>query len=868
MVAWFGLWGFARLMATLALLCGRVALEESSATPSIPPTHKPAVHHEDNTTNPFLLFRVCGASPTGEIFRFPLEENCPNTEDKEHVEGILLIYKTNIVPYIFNVRKYRKLVTSTTIYKGWSQDAITNQYTSSFAMPLWESRLVDYNYECYNGIQVTENGHLTTYVDRDGYNESVRLVPADGLTSSIRRYHSQPELYVTPRNLLWSYTTRTTVNCEVIDMTARSQKPFEYFVTASGDSIETSPFYTNASRRVPVQVLNNYSVTDYGVGLGSGKNVTRFFATLNDFSISWKAATENSSYCPLVLWKGFPSAIQTKHEKSYHFIADAVTASFTNPLTDETSYFNTTYQCAWQDIEGEIQKRFDPVSKTHARNGSVQIYKTSGNLYVVWQPLVQLDLLAAHAKTINSTDNSTSPTTAPNTTTSTSSRRKRRDTGNTATNNSSSNNSSMEENLATSQVQFAYDQLRKSINRVLEQLSRVWCQNQYRASLMWYELSKINPTSVMSAIYGRPVSAKLVGDVVQISDCITVDQESVFVHRNLRVPGSKDLCYTRPVVGFKFVNGSELFVGQLGARNEILLSTNLVEVCQHSCEHYFQGGNHIYKYKNYEYVSTMNLTDVPTLHTMITLNLSLVENVDFQVIQLYSQKEKKLSNVFDIETMFREYNYYTQNLKGLRKDLDDSIHDGRDSFIQFLGDLVQDLGPVGDVIVNVASGVFSLFGSIVSGVISFLKNPFGGILAIALIVGGIIVLYLFITRSRTVYQAPIRMLYPEVDRAPQQNVQPIPEDQVRSILLAMHQFQQQQQQQQQQEEHTQRRSIFDTIRESTSNILRRRRGGGGYTRLRQRDSDGEGDYEDIQLRGPPPDYDDVGPSQDVAETGV
>nr|AAB27572.1 glycoprotein B [equine herpesvirus 5 EHV-5, 2-14, Peptide Partial, 71 aa] [Equid gammaherpesvirus 5] len=71
--------------------------------------------------------------------------------------------------------------------------------------------------------------------------------------------------------------------------------------------------------------LYNYCVTDYGVGLGSGEYVTRFFATLNDFSISWKAATENSSYCPLVLWKGFPSAIQTKHEKSYHFIADAVT---------------------------------------------------------------------------------------------------------------------------------------------------------------------------------------------------------------------------------------------------------------------------------------------------------------------------------------------------------------------------------------------------------------------------------------------------------------------------------------------------------------------------------------------------------------
>ncbi|UTM05177.1 envelope glycoprotein B [Equid gammaherpesvirus 2] len=864
------------LWCVAALLCQGVAQEVETTTPIA--THRPVVA-EENSANPFLPFRVCGASPTGgEIFRFPLEESCPNTEDKDHIEGIALIYKTNIVPYVFNVRKYRKIMTSTTIYKGWSEDSITNQHVRSYAVPLYEVQRMDHYYECFSAVQVNEGGHVNTYYDRDGWNETAFLKPADGLTSSIRRYQSQPEVYTTPRNLLWSYTTRTTVNCEITEMAARSMKPFDFFVTSVGDTIEMSPFRKGNST-VPekitkqphsIQLLENYAVTNYGMGLGHADNATRFFAIFGDYSLSWKATTENSSYCDLVLWKGFSNAIQTQHNSSLHFIANDITASFSTPLEEEPN-FNTTYECVWNSTQKEIQKKFAEVSKTHQLNGSPKVYKTTGNLYIVWQPLVQINLLEAHAKLLNDT-NSTTPTPTPPTSTSTGQRkRKRREVSNGGGSNSNGGNYTREESVAASQVQFAYDNLRKSINRVLGELSRAWCREQYRASLMWYELSKINPTSVMSAIYGRPVSAKLIGDVVSVSDCISVDQKSVFVHKNMKVPGKDDLCYTRPVVGFKFINGSELFAGQLGPRNEIVLSTSQVEVCQHSCEHYFQAGNQMYKYKDYYYVSTLNLTDIPTLHTMITLNLSLVENIDFKVIELYSKTEKRLSNVFDIETMFREYNYYTQNLNGLRKDLDDSIDHGRDSFIQTLGDIMQDLGTIGKVVVNVASGVFSLFGSIVSGVIGFFKNPFGGMLIIVLIIAGVVVVYLFMTRSRSIYSAPIRMLYPGVERAAQDpNAHPVSDDQIRNILLGMHRFQQREREEEQvrqEEERQGKRTLFELIRDSASNVLRRRRGGGGYQRLQhQHGSDDEGDYE--PLRRPDGGYDDVDVEAGTADTGV
>ncbi|UTM04709.1 envelope glycoprotein B [Equid gammaherpesvirus 2] len=862
------------LWCVAALLCQGVAQDP---TPTPIATHHPQVS-EENSTNPFLPFRVCGASPTGgEIFRFPLEESCPNTEDKDHIEGIALVYKTNIVPYIFKVRKYRKIMTSTTIYKGWSEDAITNQHTRSYGVYPWEARMMDYYYQCFNAIQVNEGGHINTYVDRDGWNETAFLKPADGLTTNIRRFQSQPDVYATPRNLLWSYTTRTTVNCEVTDMMARSIKPFNFFVTSVGDTVEMSPFVNNNTepasmlkKPVSLDVLHNYAITTYGQGLASGENATRLYATFNDYSLSWKAETENSSYCHLVLWKGFSNAIQTKHENSYHFIANEVTASFTTPLTNETLEFNRTYKCVWDNIEKEIQKKLDTLSKTHTRNGTVQIYKTTGNLYIAWQPLIHLDLLDAHAKATNASNITAAVTPSPPTQTSSQKRRKREVQSNGGGGSGDSTNSTIEGSVAASQLQFAYDNLRKSINKVLEEMSRAWCREQYRTSLMWYELSKINPTSVMSAIYGRPVSAKLIGDVVSVSDCIIVDQRSVFVHKNMRVAGKENTCYTRPVVGFKFVNGSDLFAGQLGPRNEILLSTSQVEVCQHSCEHYFQAGNQMYKYKNYYYDSTVNLTDIPTLHTMITLNLSLVENIDFKVIELYSKTEKRLSNVFDIETMFREYNYYTQNLNGLRKDLDDSIDHGRDSFIQTLGDIMQDLGTIGKVVVNVASGVFSLFGSIVSGVISFFKNPFGGMLIIVLIIAGVVVVYLFMTRSRSIYSAPIRMLYPGVERAAQEpGAHPVSEDQIRNILMGMHQFQQRQRVEEEarrEEELKGKRTLFGLIRDSATSVLRRRRGGGGYQRLQRDGSDDEGDYEPLRRQNGG--YDDVDVEAGTADTGV
>uniref|UniRef100_A0AAU7E2A6 Envelope glycoprotein B n=1 Tax=Rousettus bat herpesvirus TaxID=3141930 RepID=A0AAU7E2A6_9VIRU len=348
---------------------------------------------------------------------------------------------------------------------------------------------------------------------------------------------------------------------------------------------------------------------------------------------------------------------------------------------------------------------------------------------------------------------------------------------------------------------------------------------------MWYELSKINPTSVFSAIYNKPVSVQRVGDAFQISDCITVDQNSVSVQKSMKTK-TEGLCYSRPKVAFKFVNGTDFFEGQLGQRNEILLTTSNVENCKQGAEFYFFTSNSTYYYKDYIHVMTYNLSFLPTIDSFIALNLSFIENIDFKVIELYSSSERKLASAVDLETMFREYNYYTNQLTGLKKDLDDTINFNRNSLVQTFSDVLGDLGNVGKVIVNTVSVIFSFLGEIMVGIINFLKNPFGFFLLL-LVVGGIILL-IFVLRRRTnmIYQAPIRAMYPTLEQeAKEQRIQPMDPEHVKALLLGMHQLQQE-------EVKKKEAAPKESLIEKLKNGLRQRRGRGGgaaYEKLKQED---------------------------------
>lgn len=86
------------------------------------------------------------------------------------------------------------------------------------------------------------------------------------------------------------------------------------------------------------------------------------------------------------------------------------------------------------------------------------------------------------------------------------------------------------------------------------------------------ELTKINPTTVMSSIYGKAVAAKRLGDVISVSQCVPVNQATVTLRKSMRVPGSETMCYSRPLVSFSFINDTKTYEGQLGTDNEIFLT--------------------------------------------------------------------------------------------------------------------------------------------------------------------------------------------------------------------------------------------------------------------------------------------------------
>ncbi|QFN51605.1 ORF 8 [Macacine gammaherpesvirus 5] len=753
-------------------------------------------------------FRVCSASATGELFRFNLEKTCPGTEDKTHQEGILMVFKKNIVPHIFKVRRYRKVATSVTVYRGWTETAVTGKQEVIRPVPQYEINHMDTTYQCFSSMRVNVNGIVNTYTDRDFTNQTVFLQPVEGLTDNIQRYFSQPVLYTTPGWFPGIYRVRTTVNCEIVDMIARSAEPYSYFVTALGDTVEVSPFCHNDStcsvaekteNGLGVRALTNYTIVDFATRKPTTE--TRVFADSGEYTVSWKAEDPKSAVCALTLWKTFPRAIQTTHEASYHFVANDVTATFTSPLS-EVANFTGTYSCLDEVIQKTLNDTIKKLSDTHVTNGSAQYYKTEGGLFLLWQPLTPLSLVD-EMRGLNGT------TPAPPATTSTVSRVRR----------SVNTNEQATDNLAAPQLQFAYDKLRASINKVLEELSRAWCREQVRDTYMWYELSKINPTSVMTAIYGRPVSAKFVGDAISVTDCVAVDQASVSIHKSLRT-STPGMCYSRPPVTFRFLNSTTLFKGQLGPRNEIILTDNQVEACKETCEHYFIASNVTYYYKDYVFVKKINTSEISTLGTFIALNLSFIENIDFRVIELYSRAEKKLSgSVFDIETMFREYNYYTQRLAGLREDLDNTIDLNRDRLARDLSEIVADLGDVGRTVVNVASSVITLFGSIVSGFINFIKSPFGGMLMILVIVAVVLIVFALNRRTNAIAQAPIRMIYPDIDKM-QPSGGKVDQEQIKNILAGMHQLQQEERRRLDE----QQRSAPSLFRRASDGLKRRFRG--------------------------------------------
>ncbi|AAK38211.1 ORF4 [callitrichine gammaherpesvirus 3] len=763
-------------------------------------------------------FRVCEMNNHGDIFRFATRISCPNFNLQEnHTEGILIVFKDNIIPYTFNVRAYTKVVTTVTVYNGWYADAVTNAHEERYSVPDYELENMDTLYQCYNSVRMVKAGVERVYVDRDDKNITVNLRPASGISTGVRRYNSQPDLYDDPGWMVWTYRRRTTVNCMITDMQAKSNSPFNFFVTTLGQTVEMSPFYNGSNSETfnepagTFEIREKYKIVTFENRGTIPKEEKRAFLNKDTYTLSWKLDAR-SSYCPLTMWKDYSVAIRTDDGSSFHFITPQGTASFVTNTTHEK--LPDQFKCIEQQVNKTITEQFAKLSNKYDRDeAEIQYFRTAGGLLLAWLPVTPKSLITIRDIALNNTEaqdgkaardqppdtaNSPTPQAPPL-------RRNRREAGSdrnttnitdvSATTEGTGDKDSILgtiDNPATAQIQFAYDSLRSQINRMLGDLASAWCQEQRRQNMVLNELTKINPTTVMTGVYGYPVAAKRIGDVISVSRCVPVEQESVSLRKSMRVLGSETSCYTRPLVSFSFPNDSKTYEGQLGQFNEILLTKKMVENCQDTCQHYFQSGNEMHVFRDYQHFKTIPVEDVATLQTFITLNTSFITNIDFQTLELYSRDERRASNVFDIEGIFREYNFQTQNIANLRRDLDNAISNNRNQFVDGLGELTDSLGAVGQAITNIVSSVGGLFSSLISGFISFFKNPFGGVLILAGIVAVIFLVIFLVRQNRTIAQQPVQFLYPEIQSLTknreigQSNVAPISKQQLDAIMLALY----------------------------------------------------------------------------------
>ncbi|CEQ34143.1 glycoprotein BALF4 [human gammaherpesvirus 4] len=805
-----------RRVLSVVVLLAALACRLGAQTPEQPAPPATTVQPTATRQQTSFPFRVCELSSHGDLFRFSSDIQCPSFGTREnHTEGLLMVFKDNIIPYSFKVRSYTKIVTNILIYNGWYADSVTNRHEEKFSVHSYETDQMDTIYQCYNAVKMTKDGLTRVYVDRDGVNITVNLKPTGGLANGVRRYASQTELYDAPGWLIWTYRTRTTVNCLITDMMAKSNSPFDFFVTTTGQTVEMSPFYdgkneeTFHERADSFHVRTNYKIVDYDNRGTNPQGERRAFLDKGTYTLSWKLENR-TAYCPLQHWQTFDSTIATETGKSIHFVTDEGTSSFVTNTTVGIE-LPDAFKCIEEQVNKTMHEKYEAVQDRYTKGQeAITYFITSGGLLLAWLPLTPRSLA-----TVKNLTELTTPTSPPPSSPSPPApsaarggapaavlRRRRRDAGNATTPvppTAPGKSLGTLNNPATVQIQFAYDSLRRQINRMLGDLARAWCLEQKRQNMVLRELTKINPTTVMSSIYGKAVAAKRLGDVISVSQCVPVNQATVTLRKSMRVPGSETMCYSRPLVSFSFINDTKTYEGQLGTDNEIFLTKKMTEVCQATSQYYFQSGNEIHVYNDYHHFKTIELDGIATLQTFISLNTSLIENIDFASLELYSRDEQRASNVFDLEGIFREYNFQAQNIAGLRKDLDNAVSNGRNQFVDGLGELMDSLGSVGQSITNLVSTVGGLFSSLVSGFISFFKNPFGGMLILVLVAGVVILVISLTRRTRQMSQQPVQMLYPGIDELAQQHasgegpgINPISKTELQAIMLALHEQNQEQ----------------------------------------------------------------------------
>ncbi|UNW44971.1 envelope glycoprotein B [Human betaherpesvirus 5] len=703
-----------------------------------------------NTTK--YPYRVCSMAQGTDLIRFERNIICTSMKpiNENLDEGIMVVYKRNIVAHTFKVRVYQKVLTFRRSYAYIYTTYLLGSNTEYVAPPMWEIHHINKFAQCYSSYSRVIGGTVFVAYHRDSYeNKTMQLIPDDYSNTHSTRYVTVKDQWHS-RGSTWLYRETCNLNCMLTITTARSKYPYHFFATSTGDVVDISPFYNGTNRNASYFgenadkffIFPNYTiVSDFGRP-NAAPETHRLVAFLEraDSVISWDIQDEKNVTCQLTFWEASERTIRSEAEDSYHFSSAKMTATFLSKK-QEVNMSDSALDCVRDEAINKLQQIFNTsYNQTYEKYGNVSVFETSGGLVVFWQGIKQKSLVELERLANRSSLNIT--------------HRTRRSTSD----NNTTHLSSMESvhNLVYAQLQFTYDTLRGYINRALAQIAEAWCVDQRRTLEVFKELSKINPSAILSAIYNKPIAARFMGDVLGLASCVTINQTSVKVLRDMNVKESPGRCYSRPVVIFNFANSSYVQYGQLGEDNEILLGNHRTEECQLPSLKIFIAGNSAYEYVDYLFKRMIDLSSISTVDSMIALDIDPLENTDFRVLELYSQKELRSSNVFDLEEIMREFNSYKQRVKYV----EDKVVDPLPPYLKGLDDLMSGLGAAGKAVGVAIGAVGGAVASVVEGVATFLKNPFGAFTIILVAIAVVIITYLIYTRQRRLCTQPLQNLFP------------------------------------------------------------------------------------------------------------
>nr|AAD46113.2 glycoprotein B [Rangiferine herpesvirus 1] len=721
-------------------------------------------------------FFVCPPPSGATVVRLAPARPCPDYElGRNYTEGIGVIYKENIAPYTFKAYIYYKNVIVTTTWAGSTYAAITNQYTDRVPVGMAEiTDVVDKKWRCLSKAEYLRSGRRVEAFDRDADAWEAPLKPARLNAPGARGWHTTDEVY-TAVGTAGLYRTGTSVNCIVEEVEARSVYPYDSFALSTGDIIYMSPFYglrEGAHREHTsysperFQQVEGYYRRDMATGRRVKEPVSRNFLRTQHVTVAWDWVPKRRNVCTLAKWREVDEMLRDESRGGFRFTARSLSATFVSdghafelgrvPLSD----------CVREEAEAAVERVYrERYNATHVLAGALETYLARGGFVVAFRPLLSNALAKLYLQELarsNATlgglfDAARGAPQGP--------RRARRSAPAARGDAPEAEEAALERVTSVSSAEFAalqftYDHIQDHVNAMFSRLATSWCQLQNKERTLWAEAAKLNPSAAASAALNRRAAARMLGDAMAVTYCHELGAGRVFIENSMRAPGGT--CYSRPLVSFAVGNASEPVEGQLGEDNELLPGRELVEPCAAHHKRYFRFGEDYVYYENYAYVRRVPPSELELISTFVDLNLTLLEDREFLPLEVYTRAELADTGLLDYSEIQRR-----NQLHELRfYDIDRVVKvDNNMAIMRGLAGFFQGLGAVGQAVGTVVLGAAGAALSTVSGIASFLSNPFGALATGLLVVAGLVAAFLAYRYVSRLRRNPMKALYPITTRA-------------------------------------------------------------------------------------------------------